>query len=46
MITALIGGTLTAVIHSSGAAILTGSSGYIAGSIGGVVATVLIALPF
>ena len=43
MITALLG---TAVLHSSGAAIMTGSTGYVAGTLGGVLATVLIALPF
>lgn len=35
---------VTAVTHSSGAAILTGSSGYVAGSLGGVAATSLSAI--
>ena len=46
MITAILAGTVTAVMHSSGAAILTGPAGYIAGTAGTALATVLLALPF
>ena len=46
MLTAILGGTVTAVMHSSGSAILVGKAGYIAGTLGSAVATILIALPF